>query len=112
MPPSASTGDGPTRVDTALRSSVPGGGQGRDVRSSSLSPTTTPRHGPEQWSPVAPPLAGRQQYSFRILRLSLLAEERMRAPTPCFPFSTSASASPSPSPYGRCVQSVICCFLV
>ncbi|PUZ63131.1 hypothetical protein GQ55_3G043200 [Panicum hallii var. hallii] len=64
--------------------------------------------GPEEWSSVAPPLAGRQRLCIRILSPSLLAEERMRAPTPCFPFSASAS----PSPYGRCVESVICCFLM
>ncbi|PUZ63117.1 hypothetical protein GQ55_3G042100 [Panicum hallii var. hallii] len=70
--------------------------------------------GPEEWSPVAPPLAGRQRLCIRILSLSLLAEERTRAPTPCFPSSAPASPppppSPSPSPYGRCVESVICCF--
>jgi hypothetical protein len=69
--------------------------------------------GPEEWSSVAPPLAGRQRLCIRILSLSLLAEERMRAPTPCFPFSASASASASASsPYGRWVESVICCFLM
>ncbi|PUZ63128.1 hypothetical protein GQ55_3G043000 [Panicum hallii var. hallii] len=41
--------------------------------------------GPEEWSSVAPPLAGRQRLCIRILSLSLLAEERMRAPTPAFP---------------------------
>jgi hypothetical protein len=61
--------------------------------------STSPRHGPEGWSSVAPPLAGRQRLCIRILRLSLLAEERMRAPTPCcaFPFPSSASSAASPS---------------
>ncbi|KAG2623247.1 hypothetical protein PVAP13_3KG041469 [Panicum virgatum] len=96
--------------DTALRSFVPGGGQGRDVRSSSLS-----RDNSMPWArgmELRGAAVGRTPTIIRILRLSLLAEERMRAPTPCFPFSASASASASPSPYGRCVQSVICCFLV
>ncbi|KAG2615072.1 hypothetical protein PVAP13_3NG029990, partial [Panicum virgatum] len=60
--------------------------------------------GPRNGAPWRRRWPDANDYSFRILSLSLLAEERMRAPTPCFPFSTSASALTS-SPYGRCVES-------
>ncbi|RCV36023.1 hypothetical protein SETIT_7G286400v2 [Setaria italica] len=88
-PSSAFTGDRQTREDTALRSSVPGAGARPGLTQLvSSHDSTSPRHGFEEWSSVAPPLAGRQRLCIRILRLSLLAEERMRAPTPCcaFPF--------------------------
>jgi hypothetical protein len=79
--------------DTAPPSSVPGGWQGRD--STTHFARRRLHHAHEaRGTELRGAAFGRPPMLFRIgLRLSLLVEERMRAPTPCFSFF----ASPNPS---------------
>ncbi|KAJ1264975.1 hypothetical protein BS78_08G041600 [Paspalum vaginatum] len=94
-PPSASAGE--LSSGTARRSPPPSpdGGQGRDsALRTSISLLTAPRTPwlPRKGSAVAPHF-GRPPMLIRVLSLSLLAEERMRAPLPpCLSFSASPAS--------------------